>query len=42
MKIDYEFSEDNLKHLDEFSHFRDEYADKVRCVMDKLVVHSSD
>eukprot|EP01084_Bolivina_argentea_P047126 86821_1 len=31
MKIDYDFSEDNLNHLHEFSHFRDEYVDKVRC-----------
>eukprot|EP01083_Nonionella_stella_P208058 755297_1 len=31
MQINYDFSEDNLLHLYQFDHFKDEYADKTTC-----------
>eukprot|EP01084_Bolivina_argentea_P027320 50785_1 len=31
MKIDYEFTENNLKHLIEYAHFTDKYNEKLSC-----------
>eukprot|EP01084_Bolivina_argentea_P031431 58177_1 len=31
MKIDYQFSEDNLLHLNQFNHFKNEYDEKPEC-----------
>ena len=31
MKQDYIYNEENLKHLNEFVHFKDEYGDKAQC-----------